>query len=115
MLSGNYDLGVYAEESAYAFEFCYECHDRASILNDESFPLHREHLQGDPFTNRPGTSCYTCHVSHGSKNSPHLLEFNPQAVQPEDLTRIVEYRSLGDRAGECLLRCHDHNHGPARY
>lgn len=115
MLSGNYDTGVYTEESAVAFEFCYSCHDRASILNNESFALHREHIQGDPFANRSGTSCYTCHVSHGSRDNPHLLEFNPQAVQPEDRTGVVDYRSLGDRAGECFLKCHDHNHGPARY
>jgi predicted CXXCH cytochrome family protein len=115
LLSGNYDTGVYVEESTFAFEFCYTCHDRSSILANESFPLHREHVQGDPLANRPGTSCYTCHTSHGSIGQPHLLEFNSRAVQPEDFSRRVEYRSLGTESGECYLKCHDHNHGPGRY
>jgi predicted CXXCH cytochrome family protein len=115
ILSGNYDRDVYAEESVFAFEFCYSCHDRTSILNNDSFPLHREHLLGDPIAGRPGTSCYTCHVSHGSRRNPHLIDFNPQAVQSEDRLGIIEYRSLGERTGECFLKCHDHNHGPGRY
>jgi hypothetical protein len=45
----------------------------------------------------------------------HLLEFNPQAVQPEDLSRVIEYRQLGSGSGQCLLKCHDYNHGPGKY
>jgi predicted CXXCH cytochrome family protein len=115
LLSGNYDTSVYTDESPFAFEFCYSCHDRSSILNDQSFPLHSEHLLGDPIAGRSGTSCYSCHVSHGSRNQPHLLEFNPQAVRPEDLTRRTEYRQMGAGSGECYLKCHGHNHGPGRY
>jgi predicted CXXCH cytochrome family protein len=115
LLSGNYDTGVYAEESALSFEFCYSCHDRSSILSNESFTLHREHLVGDPIVGRTGTSCYSCHVSHGSKSNPHLLEFNSLAVQPEERLGIVEYRALGAGSGECYLKCHDHNHSPGRY
>jgi predicted CXXCH cytochrome family protein len=115
LLSGNYDVEVYTDESAFAFEFCYSCHNRSSILNDESFPLHREHVVGDPIAGRSGTSCYTCHVSHGSPVNPHMLEFNPRAVQPEELTGLTEYRSLGSGTGECYLKCHGYNHGPGRY
>jgi predicted CXXCH cytochrome family protein len=115
LLSGNYDLGVYVDESPFAFEFCYSCHDRSSILDNESFPLHRQHLLGDPLEGRSGTSCYTCHVSRGSLSELHLLEFNPQAVQPEDLSRVIEYRQLGSGSGQCLLKCHDYNHGPGKY
>jgi predicted CXXCH cytochrome family protein len=115
LLSGNYDVDVFANESGFAFEFCYSCHDRSSILNNESFPLHREHVLGDPMAGIKGTSCYTCHVSHGSLQNPYLLEFNPQAVQPEDLTGLIEYRTSGNGAGECYLKCHNYNHGPGRY
>jgi hypothetical protein len=115
LLSGNYDVEVFTNESAYAFEFCYSCHDRSSILNNESFPLHREHLLGDPLSDRRGTSCFTCHVSHGSLTSPYLLEFNPQAAQPEETTGLIEFRTSGNGTGECYLKCHDHNHGPGRY
>jgi predicted CXXCH cytochrome family protein len=115
LLSGNYDTGAYTDESPFAFEFCYSCHDRSSILNDESFPLHSLHLEGDPIAGRSGTSCFSCHVSHGSQRMPHLMEFNSQAVQPEDLTRRIEYRQTGIGSGECYLNCHGHNHAPGRY
>lgn len=115
LLSGNYDTAVQTQESAYAFEFCYSCHDRSSILSDESFPYHSLHLTGNPASGSAGTSCYTCHVSHGSRTQPFLLEFNPRAVRPEDLTRQIRYTSTGTRSGECYLNCHGHNHGPGRY
>jgi hypothetical protein len=112
LLSGNYRTDVYGEESSYAYEFCYSCHDRTSILANESFPLHREHIVGDPISGRSGTSCYTCHASHGSSRYPHLLKFNPEAVSPENSTRLTEFREMGSRSGQCYLSCHGHNHGP---
>lgn len=115
LLSGNYDMALETQESAYAFEFCYSCHDRSSILGDESFPYHSLHLTGSPTSGYTGTSCYTCHVSHGSRTQPFLLEFNRRAVQPEDLTRQVRFQSTGTRSGECYLNCHGYNHGPGRY
>ena len=115
LLNANYDTGIHVEESSFAFEFCYRCHDRSSILANESFPLHREHIQGDPISGRSGTSCYTCHASHGSRSQPYLLEFNERAVTPEDLTRRLEFRSTGVNSGECYLKCHDYNHGPSTY
>ncbi len=81
LLSGNYDIDEYADESPFAYEFCYSCHDRTSILSDESFPWHSEHILGDPIEGRSGTSCYTCHASHGSSQNEHLLEFNQAAVE----------------------------------
>jgi len=115
LLSGNYETGTHTEESSFAYEFCYRCHDRSSILANESFPLHKEHIQGDLISGISGTSCYTCHTSHGSLHQPHLLEFNPRAVQPEEVSRRIEYRTLGTQSGECYLKCHDYNHAPGRY
>ncbi len=115
LLSGNYTLDVYAEESPQAYEFCYSCHDRYSILGNESFPLHREHIVGDPLSGRPGTSCFTCHNSHGSRDNPYLLEFNPKAVTRETNTGFLQYQKTAAGSGKCYLRCHDHNHSPAEY
>jgi hypothetical protein len=115
MLSGNYSRGVYEEESSYAYEFCYQCHDRSSILANESFPLHREHIEGDLLTGRKGTSCFTCHTAHGSPSNPYLLEFNLQAVQPAEGTGRVQYMSLGEGSGTCTLKCHGYNHSPGSY
>ncbi len=55
LLSGNYDIEPIMDESSYAYEFCYSCHSRASILSNESFPLHKEHIVGDPLKGIPGT------------------------------------------------------------
>ena len=115
LLSGNYTRDVFAEESQYAYEFCYSCHDRVSILSDESFPLHSEHIVGDLFKEVPGTSCYTCHASHGSQNNLHLIEFNPEAVTGDAKTGIIQYRSSNDGSGQCYLTCHGYAHSPAEY
>jgi predicted CXXCH cytochrome family protein len=115
LLSGNYTLDVKSNESSYAYEFCYSCHDRMSILANESFPLHREHIIGDPFSGRSGTSCYTCHASHGSRDSEHLIDFNPKAVTRDGQTGILQYQATGNKTGTCTLRCHDSDHSPAAY
>jgi len=115
MLSGNYSTDGTGDESPLAYQFCYSCHERSSILGNESFPLHREHIVGDPFKGIPGTSCYTCHSSHSSENNTHLIRFNQQVVHETQPGGRVEYRSLGEKSGECYLNCHGHTHDPARY
>lgn len=115
ILSDNYETDPFTDESPYAYALCYSCHDRSSILANESFAYHREHIVGDPLENRPGTSCFTCHGSHGSEDHPHLIDFNAQVVKPETTTRLLRYSSLGEQTGECYLSCHGYNHTPGRY
>jgi len=115
MLSGNYDHDIYQDENPFAYQFCYQCHDRFSILSNESFPLHREHIEGDPLTGRRGTSCFTCHTAHGSPSNRALIEFNRQAVQPADGTGRLEFQSLSEGTGNCTLKCHNYNHAPGSY
>ena len=115
LLSGNYDIGINTDESPFAYEFCYSCHDRSSILGDESFPLHRQHIIGDPIRGINGTSCYTCHASHSSKTSEHLIDFNREAVSAVPVTGRLSYSTLGSQGGECYLTCHGHVHNSGRY
>ena len=115
LLTGNYDREVHAEESPFAFELCYGCHDRESILADESFPFHSLHVLGDPLARRSGTSCFTCHASHGVPGAPGLVRFNAQAVEPAGLARQLRYRKTGASAGECFLSCHGYEHAPGEY
>jgi hypothetical protein len=115
MLSGNYSIGGEIDESPLAYQFCYSCHDRNSILGNESFPLHREHIIGNPLKGVPGTSCYTCHASHSSENNPYLIRFNRQVVDAIQPGNRIEYRSPLEGSGECYLNCHGHSHNPARY
>lgn len=115
MLSGNYSREIYLDENSFAYEFCYQCHDRFSILGNESFPLHRLHIEGDPLAGRKGTSCYTCHTAHGSPLNPYLIEFNLQAVGPAEGTGRIEFHSFGEGSGTCTLKCHTYNHAPGSY
>jgi predicted CXXCH cytochrome family protein len=115
LLSGNYDMGIFAVESSHAYEFCYSCHDQSSILSNESFPFHKEHIIGDPLRNVKGTSCYTCHSSHGSETNPFLIDFNPDAVTRDSNSGLIRYISTGNRRGECYLNCHGYSHNPGKY
>jgi predicted CXXCH cytochrome family protein len=115
LLSGNYETGSEVVESPFAYEFCYSCHDRGSILDGDSFPLHELHIVGNLATGNLGTSCYTCHASHGSMDAPHLLHFSASRIRPDDTTRQIRFVDLGDRSGECYLSCHGYNHSGARY
>ena len=112
LLSGNYNREVYVQESPYEFEFCYSCHDRASILSDEGFQGHRLHIEGDPLTGRLGTSCFSCHASHGSPDNPGLISFNTQAVGSEKSGMGVQYIPSGQGTATCVLMCHGYNHSP---
>lgn len=115
LLSGNYNTDINADESPLAYQFCYSCHDRNSLLDNESFPLHKEHIVGDPIKGIPGTSCYTCHASHGSKDNSFLIKFNREAVSGSGLTNQITYQSYGRNRGLCYLTCHGQSHDPARY
>ena len=97
-------------ESQLTYALCYRCHDRSSILGDESFAYHRLHLTKPTAQ----SSCHTCHDSHGSKRNPYLIRFNPVAVFPTQSGRL-RYISEGNRRGECYLICHEFEHEPGRY
>jgi len=114
LLVDRYETSPLADESPYAYALCYRCHDRASILGNESFPYHRQHIVGDPAHQIPGTSCATCHNTHGSLEAAHLIDFNPEAVGPSGISP-VRYVDLGNGHGECYLLCHNKSHDPARY
>jgi predicted CXXCH cytochrome family protein len=115
LLSANYELDPYTDESPFAFEFCYSCHDRSSILGNESFPRHREHIVGNPLNGVRGTSCYTCHASHSSRSYEFLIDFNREAVSPSLTDGRIEFVSFGNRSGACYLKCHGYSHDPAEY
>ncbi len=92
-------------EEPTRYELCYVCHDRRSILGDESFIRHNFHIVAQE------TSCYTCHASHGSIDNRYLIEFNIQVVEPSPSSGGPLY--IPGTAGnpQCFLQCHgvDHN------
>ena len=105
MLRVNYNTADGAE-SLYSYELCYSCHNRDSILSNESFKGsqsgdygHKEHIVYQK------TSCFTCHASHGSSANPHLIEFNPSVV-----TGTRQYLDFGGGRAQCNLTCHSKVH-----
>ncbi len=111
ILKQEYRAGDEVSESASAYALCYQCHDRISILNDESFRYHQRHVvQGR-------VSCSVCHDAHGvpaDRDDParhqFLMNFDLSIVQPEIKSGRIDYISLGPRSGYCNLNCHGENH-----
>lgn len=116
LLTRNYEMDDQRPESPRAYELCYRCHNRASILGNESFPYHALHISGNPATGEPGTSCFTCHDAHGSTEYQHLIRFNEDVVSDNEDDKL-EYRASGvaSRHGACLLNCHEVEHNPKEY
>jgi len=97
------------------FDLCYKCHRKESILGNQSFPYHREHIEGVISRNWRGTSCSTCHNVHGSTKYKFLIEFNLDYVQKDSVSNKLEFVSEGLFSGSCYLRCHNVDHSPKRY
>lgn len=115
MLKYNYEMEDGRPESYYAYSLCYSCHDRASILGNESFAYHAQHVEGAT-RGQGGTSCYTCHDAHGSSRYPSLIRFNEDVVEPNADGKLqFEAQGIASRHGSCLLRCHGVEHNPKSY
>ena len=126
-----------------ANDLCFGCHDKTSILENQSFPLHAQHISGftgatalkrrpDPsqLPQRPAwagqltsglaaalgqpTPCATCHDPHGSRKSPALIAFDKTVVARSSVGAI-DFRSTGPRHGNCTLTCHGYDHVQAGY
>lgn len=117
LLIRNYDTGEFVTESLQAYALCYHCHSRESILGDESFPLHNEHIV------RGRSSCASCHDAHGisrtqgsARNHSNLINFDLNVVRPAGAapSRIV-FEDLGPYRGSCTLTCHGMVHVGLEY
>ncbi|GFE58760.1 cytochrome c [Geobacter sp. AOG1] len=117
ILVENYSTRDREPESATAYALCYRCHNRTSILGDESFRLHSLHIKGKVTVGmNNGTSCYTCHNSHGSSDNKYLLRFNRDIVSASS-SGLLKFTEKGTNAfrGECYLTCHGVDHNPKSY
>ena len=116
LLSDNYSTGDNVAESSFTYALCYKCHKRSSILGNESFPSHFRHITGENNFKGGGTSCYTCHTSHGSVENKYLLRFNRDYVT-ESSTGKLKFVEKGIYTfhGECWLTCHGVDHNPKSY
>jgi predicted CXXCH cytochrome family protein len=111
LLERNYSVIDDTSESEYEYAMCYKCHQRSSILADQSFSAHRIHIVD------ARTPCSACHDPHGvsttqttGSDHTHLINFDTTIVRPDTFTRRIEFRDLGRFAGSCNLICHGEQH-----
>jgi predicted CXXCH cytochrome family protein len=116
ILVANYSTQEYVNESPSAYALCYMCHNRNSILNDESFEEHDKHITGKD------TPCSACHDGHGissiqgtSTSNSHLINFNASYVTPSSKNGRLEFVDEGFRRGRCSLECHGEDHDDEDY
>ena len=90
-------------ESPQAYALCYRCHDRNSILGNESFSRHSIHIVRDR------APCSACHDPHGVSGNTaqhdHLINFDVSIVGGQRF-----YNDNGHFSGTCTLTCHGVNH-----
>jgi predicted CXXCH cytochrome family protein len=115
LLERNYTTLDRTSESSFNYAMCYKCHNRNSILRDESFSEHRLHIVEE---NAP---CSACHDPHGVSilqgnpaNNSHLINFDLTIVQPNREGNLF-FEDLGRFRGQCFLTCHGERHEPKSY
>jgi hypothetical protein len=115
LLAYNYETEDLTSESYAAYELCYNCHTRNSILGNESFPGHQKHLDEK-------IPCSACHDPHGISNAQgnrtnnsNLINFDRKIVDVDPVTGRLEFIDKGTFSGECFLRCHDVDHSSKKY
>lgn len=116
LLERRYSTVDNRREESFLYALCYKCHDRDSILEDDSFDEHERHLDSVDAT------CSVCHDPHGISatqgneiNNAHLINFDISIVQPDPSTGRLEYETLGFRTGRCWLQCHGEEHSGRVY
>lgn len=103
-------------ESAAAYALCYGCHNRTSILSDNSFKEHSKHISGER------TPCNVCHDPHGinssqgnSTNNSNLINFATGIVTVSSGNGAIRFEDQGVNRGRCYLTCHGANHNGWNY
>ena len=109
LLELNYSTQDFTVEDSQSYALCYKCHDRNSILADESFSAHNSHIVTYQ------APCSACHDAHGisytqgnSLNNSHLINFDINIVLPEQGT--IRFDDTGTFSGQCTLNCHASPH-----
>jgi predicted CXXCH cytochrome family protein len=88
-------------ESPSTYALCYQCHNRTSILNDESFKAHKVHIVFNQI------SCAQCHNnSHGSSLYSNLIDFDTTFATSNSIGEFIFSPSPGTGTPRCLLSCH---------
>ncbi len=118
ILKYNYSTADNTRESYQAYELCYQCHNRNSVIskqpNEFQSEIHYKHIVEE------NTACSVCHDSHGisglqgnSVNNSNLINFDVNVVSP--VNGILKFEDTGLFSGTCYLSCHGVIHNPKSY
>ena len=128
ILLRRYEKADNTSESEANYSLCYYCHNRNSILNDDSFKGHKTHIQDY------NTPCNVCHDPHGISNTQatitpdgqlgcstgggcpnntHLINFDTSVVTPSN--GQLGFVDTGTQTGSCYMNCHGRDHNPETY
>lgn len=130
ILKERYETADRTSESFENYALCYRCHDRQSILSNESFRAsssattpagggHRGHLED-------GAPCSACHDPHGvsewgadpsapTGDHTHLVNFDRTIVSPRPGALAPVFHDGGSFTGSCDLMCHGFDHDGTAY
>ena len=116
LLVANYETMDGTSESSVAYALCYRCHERTSILSNQSFSRHSIYVVDQH------TPCSVCHDGHGISSAQgtvmsnaHLMNFDTTVVRPDPISKRLAYQSTGPRSGKCYLLCHGKDHNGLSY
>jgi len=114
LLAREYATLDFTTETSATYALCYQCHSRANLLSDQSFP-HNLHVV------TAQTPCSACHDPHGVNmlqgtftNNSHLINFDLNIVAP-NLADQLFFEDQGTFTGQCFLSCHGSDHNPKSY
>jgi predicted CXXCH cytochrome family protein len=127
ILKERYDTADNTPESFDNYALCYRCHDRASILRDDSF--RKKSLRSTPSGGghsghlAAGIPCSACHDPHGVDDTgagltgshTHLINFDTRIVRPAAGSAAPVFVDEGTFSGSCTLTCHGVAHVRAAY
>ncbi len=115
LLESNYTTFDLTEENSFNYALCYKCHERSSILNNESFSEHNKHIVEER------TPCSACHDAHGvsalqgnSINNSNLINFDLEIVFPNSQGHLL-FEDTGLFRGSCSMSCHNVDHNQENY
>jgi hypothetical protein len=127
ILKARYETGDNTPETFDNYALCYRCHDRASILRDDSFrpKLLRSTPSGGGHSGhlRAGIPCSACHDPHGVNDTgvsgtgshTHLINFDVRIVLPKPGSAQPVFDDTGTFSGSCTLTCHGFAHDHTSY
>ena len=116
LLERNYTVRDDTPESSFEYAMCYKCHQRSSILGNQSFPYHATMIQ------QANAPCSACHDPHGVSSTAgtgsdhtHLINFDTTIVRPLTSTGQLRFSDDGRFVGSCTLTCHGRDHDNQEY